>query len=51
MARNDYTPEQAIGMQREAEVRLSRGEKVWKSCRDVGTWHRATTGGDVCTTG
>ena len=27
MARKDYTPEQAIGMLREAEVRLSRGEK------------------------
>ena len=25
MARKDYTPEQAIGMLREAEVRLSQG--------------------------
>ena len=28
MARKDYTPEQAIGMLREAEVRLSQGEKI-----------------------
>ena len=33
MARKDYTPEQAIGMLGEAEVRLSQGEKIGKICR------------------
>jgi hypothetical protein len=28
MARKDYTPEQVIGMLREADVRLSQGEKI-----------------------
>ena len=36
MARKDYTPEQAIGMLREAEVRLSQGEKMGKICRGLG---------------
>ena len=36
MARKDYTPEQAIGMLREAEVRLSQGEKIGKICRGLG---------------
>ena len=36
MARKDYTPEQAIGMLREAEVRLSQGEKIGKIYRDLG---------------
>ena len=36
MARKDYTPEQAIGMLREAEVRPSQGEKIGKICRDLG---------------
>ena len=36
MARKDYTPEQAIGMLREAEVRLSQGEKIGKTCRGLG---------------
>jgi putative transposase len=36
MARKDYTPEQAIGMLREAEVRLSQGEKIGKICRGIG---------------
>ena len=36
MARKDYTPEQAIGMLREAEVRLSQGEKYCKICRGLG---------------
>jgi len=36
MARKDYTPEQAIGMLREAEVRLSQGEKIGKLCRGLG---------------
>ena len=32
MARKDYTPEQTIGMLREAEVRLSQGERIGKIC-------------------
>ena len=36
MARKDYTPEQSIGMLREAEVRLSQGEKIGKICRALG---------------
>ena len=36
MARKDYTAEQAIGMLREAEVRLSQGEKIGKICRGFG---------------
>jgi hypothetical protein len=36
MARKDYTPEQAIGMLREAEVRLSQGEKIGKNSRGLG---------------
>ena len=36
MARKDYTPEQAIGMLREAEVRLSQGETIGKICRALG---------------
>jgi putative transposase len=36
MARKDYTPEQAIGMLREAEGRLSQGEKIGKICRGLG---------------
>lgn len=35
MARKDYTPEQAIGMLREAEVWLSQGEKIGKICRGL----------------
>ena len=36
MARKDYTPEQAIGMLRETEVRLSQGEKIGKISRTLG---------------
>ena len=36
MARKDYTPEQAIGMLREVEVRLSQGERIGKICRALG---------------
>ena len=36
MARKRYTPEQIIGMLREAEVRLSQGEKVGTICRSLG---------------
>jgi putative transposase len=33
MSRKRYTPEQIIGLLREAEVRLSHGEKVNEICR------------------
>jgi putative transposase len=36
MARKDYTPEEAIGMLREAEGRLNQGEKIGKICRGLG---------------
>ena len=36
MARKRFTPEQIIGMLREAEVRVSQGEKVEGICRSVG---------------
>ena len=36
MARKRFTPEQIIGMLREAEVRLSKGEKVKVICRSLG---------------
>ncbi len=36
MRRKRYTPEQIIGMLREAEVELSRGEKVKQVCRNLG---------------
>ena len=35
MARKRFTPEQIIGMLREAEVRLSQGEKVKGICRSL----------------
>jgi len=36
MSRKRYTPEQIIGLLREAEVRLSQGEKVGVICRVLG---------------
>ena len=48
MARKDYTPERAIGMLREAEVRLSQGEKIGGA---LGSRSRATTGGVACMAG
>jgi len=36
MARKRYTPEQIIAMLREAEVRLSQGEKAGMICRSLG---------------
>lgn len=36
MARKTYTAEQIIGMLREAEVRLSQGEKTGAICRSFG---------------
>tara|TARA_R110001599_G_scaffold26856_2_gene94573 strand:- start:12539 stop:12817 length:279 start_codon:yes stop_codon:yes gene_type:complete len=35
MARKRYTPEQIIGMLREAEVRLAHGERVGAICRSL----------------
>ena len=45
MARKRFTPEQIIGMLREAEVRLSQGEKV------LGSRSRPTTVGVRITEG
>ena len=36
MSRKRYTPEQIIGMLREAEVRLSQGGKIGVICRALG---------------
>ena len=36
MSRKRYTPEQIIGKLREAEVRLSQGERVGMICRSLG---------------
>ena len=36
MSRKRYKPEQIIGMLREAEVELSRGQKVGQVCRTLG---------------
>ena len=36
MTRKRYTPEQIIGLLREAEVRLSQGEKTGSICRGLG---------------
>jgi putative transposase len=36
MSRKCYKPEQIIGMLREAEVELSRGQKVGQVCRNFG---------------
>ncbi len=36
MARKRFTPEQIIGMLREAEVRLSQGEKIGEISRSLG---------------
>ena len=35
MSRKRFTPEQIIGMLREAEVRLSKGEKIKSICRSL----------------
>jgi transposase-like protein len=36
MKKKRYTPEQIIEKLREAEVRLSKGESVGKTCRSIG---------------
>jgi putative transposase len=35
MSRKRYTPEEIIGMLREAEVRLSQGEKIGLICKGL----------------
>ena len=36
MTHKRFTPEQIIGMLREAEVKLSQGEKIKGICRSLG---------------
>jgi putative transposase len=45
MSRKRYTPEEIIGKLREAEVRLSQGEKIGVICRALGYRSRATIAG------
>lgn len=54
MARKNYTAEQIVGMLREAEVRLSQGEKTGSICRVLGIseqsyyrWRREDAGLEV----
>ena len=54
MSRKRYTPEQIIGMLREAEVRLSQGQSVSEVCRGFGVsdqsyyrWRREYGGMEV----
>ena len=54
MSRKRYTPEQIIGMLREAEVRLSQGQSVGEICRGFGVsdqsyygWRREYAGMEV----
>jgi len=54
MSRKRYTPEQIIGMLREAEIRLSQGQKVGEICRGLGVseqsyyrWRREYGGMEV----
>jgi putative transposase len=51
MARKRFTPEQIIGMLREAEVRLSQGEKVKGAAEMLGSRSRPTTVGARITVG
>ena len=36
MSRKRYTPEQVIGMLRQAEVELTRGKRIGEVCRSLG---------------
>jgi len=45
MARKRYTPEQIIATLREAEVRLSQGEKTGTICRSLGVSEQVTING------
>ena len=54
MSRKRYTPEQIIGMLREAEIRLSQGQTVGEICRGFGVseqsyyrWRREYGGMEV----
>ena len=54
MSRKRFTPEQIIGMLREAEIRLSQGQKVGEICRGLGVseqsyyrWRREYGGMEV----
>ncbi len=54
MSRKRYTPEQIIGILREAEVRLSQGQSVGEICRGFGVsdqsyyrWRREYGGMEV----
>ena len=54
MSRTRYTAEQIIGLLREAEVRLSQGERVGEICRGLGVseqsydrWRREYGGMEV----
>ena len=54
MSRRRYTPEQIIGMLREAEIRLSQGQTVGEICRGFGVseqsyyrWRREYGGMEV----
>ncbi len=45
MSRKRYTPEEIIGKLREAEVRLSQGEKIGVISRALGVSAQATIAG------
>lgn len=54
MSRKRFTPEQIIGMLREAEIRLSQGQRVGEICRGLGVseqsyyrWRREYGGMEV----
>lgn len=54
MSRKRYSPEQIIGMLREAEVRLSQGQTIGEICRGLGVseqsyyrWRREYGGMEV----
>ena len=54
MSRKRFTPEQIIGMLREAEIRLSQGQTVGEICRGLGVseqsyyrWRREYGGMEV----
>ena len=54
MSRKRYSPEQIIGMLREAEVRLAQGQRIGEICRGLGVseqsyyrWRREYGGMEV----
>jgi hypothetical protein len=44
MSRKSYTVEQIIGMLREVEVELSRGQKLGQLCRNLGITEQTSYG-------